>query len=63
VRSTADGTNRVHQRLNAGRAITLCWTAKSPRSSVSMTTAATMGPGSPLSMVFGTGKLPTKAMA
>src|SRR5580704_19428433 len=31
LRSTDLDTVRVHQRLNAGRAMTLCCTAKSPR--------------------------------
>ena len=31
MRSTGCGTNRVHQRLNAGRAMTLCWMANKPK--------------------------------
>ena len=35
----ACGTNRVHQCLKPGRAITLCWMAKMPSSSKSMSSA------------------------
>ena len=51
---------RVHQRLNAGRAITLCCTAKSPSSTALITIAVVREPVAPESMDFGTMKLPTK---
>jgi hypothetical protein len=56
-------TKRVQARLNAGRAMTLCCTANRASSRVSMMRAGTMGPGTPLLIVFGTGRSPTKAMA
>ncbi len=54
---------RVHQRLNAGRAITLCCTANRPSNSRFTIKASASGTEAPLSIVFGTATLPTKAIA
>jgi len=54
-RSRCAGTRAVQRRLNAGRAITLCWTAKTPSSSASMIAAAVVPErGPPWSTVRGT---------
>ena len=63
LRSTDFGTIRVHQRLKPWRAITLCWTAKTPSRTTLTIRASSSGPGVPESIVFGTMKLPIKAMA
>ncbi|MDN5854509.1 MAG: hypothetical protein L0K86_16990 [Actinomycetia bacterium] len=55
LRSIDSGTNRVHQRLNPGRAITLCWIANADSSSRSTSTACQAAPvARPLSTVWGT---------
>jgi len=68
LRSMTGGTMRVHQRLKAGRAITLCWMAKMPSSSTSMSRESSSGSplapgGKPKSTDFGTSRLPTKPIA
>ena len=60
---TEGGTKRVQQRLNPCRAITLCWTAKSPSSRVLTIKAPPRDPVSPESMDLDTPTLPTKPMA
>jgi hypothetical protein len=62
LRSIGSGTNRAHQRLNAGRAITLCCTANSASSPRFTTTASLTAPGEPLSIDFGTNTLLMKPM-
>ena len=54
LRSASSGTMRVQARLNAGRAITECWMAKIPSSSVSIESVLTRSPAAPESIVFGT---------
>jgi hypothetical protein len=49
--------------LNAGRAITLCWIAKIVSSTRSTTSDMIGAPATPESIVFGTGRLPTNAIA
>jgi len=68
LRSTAFGTKRVHQRLSAGRAITLCWIAKPPSSSRLTISALAGAPskaqlGRPTSIDLDAGRLPTNAIA
>jgi hypothetical protein len=53
----------VHQRLNAGRAITLCWMANRPSSPRSISRAVVNGTSRTESIDFGTHRLPTKPMA
>jgi len=50
LRSIGTGTMRVHQRLNAGRAITLCCRPNRPISSRLTITASARGPEGPLSI-------------
>ena len=45
LRSIAGGTNRVHQRLNHGRAMTLCWTANRLSSATSISDGQPGGAG------------------
>ena len=47
LRSIVLGTNRVHRRLNAGRAIMLCCTANRPSSSTLTTSALVIGAVTP----------------
>jgi hypothetical protein len=56
-------TIRVHQRLNPGRAITLCCTANKPSNITSMTTLSLSGPTVPESIDFGTIRLPANPIA
>src|SRR5262249_47136798 len=63
LRSIETGTKRVHQRLNGGRALTLCCTANSDISRRVMISACTTGAAGPLSMVLGTARPETKLMA
>jgi hypothetical protein len=63
LRSTGDGTNCVHHRLKAGRAMTLSGTAKKSRSRMSMRIAARSEPGGPESIDFGTRIPPTNPTA
>ncbi len=63
LRSMATGTKCVHHRLNVGLAITLCCTANSDSSRMSMTSASTTGVTSPVSTVFGTTRPVTKPIA
>jgi len=56
-------TMRVQRSLNQRRAITLCCTAKSPRSAASMTMACASGPRAAPSSVVGTMNPPTNATA
>src|SRR5690242_19443939 len=61
LRSIAVGTNCVHQRLNAGRAMRLCWMANNPNKMESIINASADNVAAdPLSMDFGTTMLPTK---
>jgi len=55
--------NRVHHFLNAGRAMTLCGTAKRRRSRVSTRIASGSKPSGPESIDFGTRRLPTNPIA
>ena len=59
LRSMGSGTMRVHHALNAGRAITLCCSAKSVTSTTSMSTAQPTGATMALSTLRGTSP-PTK---
>ena len=61
LRSAASGTMRVHQRLNAGRAITLCWTANRPSSPRSMSRAVRNGTSRAESIDFGTHEVADEA--
>ena len=68
LRSIEVGTIRVHQRLNAGRAITLCWTANTSSRATSTTSETASGsPAAPAarprSIDFGTTRFPTKPIA
>jgi hypothetical protein len=63
LRSAGSGTNFVHQRLNAGRAITLCWSANKVSSPRSTSRLSTRPPTTGPSMLRGTNALPTKPMA
>jgi hypothetical protein len=54
LRSIDGGTNRVHQRLNHGRAMTLCCTANRPRSAASIATASATADSGPSSTPLGT---------
>ena len=63
-RSTCRETTVVHRRLNPGRAITLCCTAKTPSRATSITSAGiTPLAGPPRSTVRGTTTSATKATA
>ena len=63
LRSADSGMIRVHTRLNAGRAITLCCSANSASRPRSISTAApTLVPRAE-SMALGTHRLPMKPMA
>src|SRR5262245_42209085 len=60
LRSIDFGTSLVHQRLKPCRAMTLCWTANRPSRTTFTTTASVVRlEGPPLSIDFGTTKLPT----
>ena len=59
LRSTGSGTQRVQTALNPGRAMTLCWRAKSPSRPAFSGTASAKGYGVPESMLLGTIRLPT----
>lgn len=63
LRSIATGTNRVHQRLNAGRAMTVCWTTNSPSRAVLTSSEGASAPGVPESIPLGTPKFATNPMA
>src|SRR5450756_77854 len=52
LRSIDVGTKRVHQLLKPGRAITLCWTANSPSSSVLTIRLSRNGPARPESCLL-----------
>ena len=56
ARSAGGGTMRVQWRLNHGRAITVCWTANSSRSSTSIPTASGTEARGPSSIALGTPK-------
>ena len=58
-----DDTIFVHQRLKAGRAMMLCWSAKMDIKMRSTTIAIASAAVAPLSIVLGTTKFPTKPMA
>jgi hypothetical protein len=62
LRSTGSGTMRVHTRLKAGRAITLCCTAKRPRRPRFTSSDVPSGLTGGASMPWGT-KLPTNPAA
>ena len=55
--------NLVNHRLNAGRAITLCWMANNPRRKKLIISEGITEATSPESIVLGTNILPTKPMA
>jgi hypothetical protein len=63
LRSIDFGTKRVHHRLNPGRAMTLCWIAKTDMSSRSIMIAWSAGPGAPLLIVLGTTNPDTNPIA
>jgi hypothetical protein len=54
LRSQEVGTIVVHQRLNAGRAMTLSWTANRPSSTTLITIAWASPLSGPISIDFGT---------
>ncbi len=60
VRSIDAGTKPTHQRLNPGRAISECWSAKSRMSSASTDAASPIGGAVPESTDFGTPKFARK---
>src|SRR4051794_11815301 len=62
-RSMGAGTILVHQALNAGRAIRLCWTANRPSKAASIAKVGISAPGVPLLMFLGTTQLSTKPIA
>src|SRR5690606_11835930 len=61
--SMGSGTMRVHQRLNAGRAMMLCCNANSVSSVASTSNAYFSGISGTLSMCFGTTRALTKPTA
>src|SRR4051812_44627842 len=63
LRSIDLGMIRVHQRLKAGRAMTVCWATKAASSAVLINRERTSGPGVPVSIDLGTPQLPTKPIA
>ena len=60
LRSMRGGTTRVHHCLNERRAITLCCAANSKSRHTFTMSACASGAGAPLSIDFGTGRLPMK---
>jgi hypothetical protein len=60
LRSAGSATMRVHARLNHGRAITLCCTAKIPSNSTSIPSADRNGIRPGESIVLGTTRFPIK---
>jgi hypothetical protein len=54
---------RVQAALNSGRAMTLCWSANSPSSRASISSAMAAPPCVGVSIDFGTRKSPTKPTA
>ena len=56
-------TIRVHMTLKGLRAMTLCWTAKTPSRRRSMAMLGTSAPAWPESIVLGTSKSPTNPIA
>src|SRR5688500_13305608 len=63
LRSTGSGTILVHPRLNQGRAIMLCCSAKRASSDAFTSKAVNGEPSGPESMDFGTPKFPRKPTA
>ena len=63
LRSAGSGTTRVQARLNHGRAITLCCTAKIPSSSTSIPSAYRNGIRAGESIVLGTTRFPINPTA
>jgi hypothetical protein len=63
LRSAARGKMRVHQALNAGRAMALCWTEKIASSARFASTAVAGGAARTESMDCGIQRLPRKQNA
>lgn len=63
LRSAALGITVVHHRLNAGRAMMVCWSTNRVSSPVLMRRESRTGPGVPVSIDLGTTQPPTNPIA